>query len=88
MNKSEQGAPTHYIFRSENDYLKSRNPVRIGRVRTLPAMCQSCVEIDKRIDKFRALLRRTTDPAEIERINRQIIYLYGERLRLHRNEES
>ena len=51
-------------------------------------MCQSCVDIDKRIDTFRELLRRTTDPAEIERINRQIIHLYGERLRLHRNEES
>jgi hypothetical protein len=37
-------------------------------------MCQSCVDIDKRIDKFRALLGRTTDPAEIERINRQSSY--------------
>ena len=51
-------------------------------------MCQSCVEIDKRIDKFRALLRGTTDHAEIEHINREIIDLYGERIRLHRNEES
>jgi hypothetical protein len=51
-------------------------------------VCQSCVDIDKRIDKFRALLRKATDPAEIERINRQIIHLYGERIRLHRNEES
>jgi hypothetical protein len=51
-------------------------------------MCQSCVDIDKSIDKLRALLGRTTDPAELERINRQIIHLYGERLRLHRNEES
>ena len=51
-------------------------------------MCQSCVDIDKRIDTFRELLRRTTDPAEIERINRQIIHLYGERVRLHRNQES
>ena len=30
----------------------------------------------------------TTDHAEIERINREIIDLYGERIRLHRNEES
>lgn len=51
-------------------------------------MCQSCVDIDKRIEKFRKSLRRTTDPAEIERIDRQIIHLYGERIRLHRNEES
>jgi hypothetical protein len=51
-------------------------------------MCQSCVDIDKRLDKFRALLRKGTDPAEVERINRQIIHLYGERIRLHRNEES
>lgn len=51
-------------------------------------MCQSCVDIDKRLEKFRALLHRTTGPAEIERINRQIIHLYGERIRLHLNEES
>jgi hypothetical protein len=51
-------------------------------------VCQSCIDIDNRIDKFRALLHKATDPAEIERINRQIIDLYGERLRLHRNEES
>ena len=68
--------------------LKPRNTVRVGRVRMLLAMCQSCVDIDKRIGMIRALLRRTTDPAEVERINRQIIDLYGERLRLHRNEDS
>jgi hypothetical protein len=51
-------------------------------------MCQSCIEIDKRIDKSRATLRRTTDPDDIERTNRQIIQLYGDRVRLHLNEES
>jgi hypothetical protein len=50
-------------------------------------MCQSCVEIDQQVDGHRKLLRSTTDPAEIERINRLIAKLYGDRLRLHKNPE-
>jgi len=41
-------------------------------------MCQSCIEIDKRIERHRDLLRSTTDPAEIERINRLIEKLYAD----------
>ena len=50
-------------------------------------MCQSCVEIDEQIELHRELLRSTTDPAEIARINRLIAKLYGDRLRLHKNRE-
>jgi hypothetical protein len=50
-------------------------------------MCQSCVGIDKRVERHRELLRSTTDPAEIERINRLIANLYADRLRLHQNPE-
>jgi hypothetical protein len=50
-------------------------------------MCQSCVEIDEQIEPHHELLRSTTDPAEIERINRLIAKLYGDRLRLHKNPE-
>lgn len=51
-------------------------------------MCESCVEIDKRIEKQRRALRRVTDPAEIERTNRLILQLYADRVRLHRNVEN
>jgi hypothetical protein len=50
-------------------------------------MCQSCLEIDKQIDRHPALLRWTTDSAEIERINRLIAKLYADRARLHQNLE-
>jgi hypothetical protein len=50
-------------------------------------MCQSCVEIDKRVERLRELLRSTTDPAEIERIKRLIAALYMDRVRLHQNPE-
>jgi hypothetical protein len=50
-------------------------------------MCQSCVEIDKRVERHRELLRSTTDPAEIERINRLIAQLYRDRVLLHQNPE-
>jgi hypothetical protein len=50
-------------------------------------MCQSCVEIDKRIERYRELLRSTTDRAEIERINRLIAELYRDRVLLHQNPE-
>ena len=50
-------------------------------------MCQSCVEIDERVERHRELLRSTTDPAEIERINRLIAKLYVDRVRLHQNPE-
>jgi|HubBroStandDraft_1064217.scaffolds.fasta_scaffold895988_1 hypothetical protein len=51
-------------------------------------MCQSCIDIDKRIDQFRQLVRSTTDPLEIERINRLIAELYGERVRSHQNPQK
>jgi hypothetical protein len=46
-------------------------------------VCQSCVDIDKRIDQLRQLVRSTTDPLEVERINRLIAELYRERVRSH-----
>jgi phosphoglycerate-specific signal transduction histidine kinase len=50
-------------------------------------MCQSCVEIDKRIEQYRESQRSTADPAEIERINRLIAQLYRDRVLLHQNPE-
>jgi hypothetical protein len=50
-------------------------------------MCQSCVEIDKRIEQYRELQRSTTDTAEIKRINRLIAELYADRVRLHKYPE-
>jgi hypothetical protein len=54
-------------------------------------MCQSCLDIDKRIERYRALLRSVTDPWEIERINRLITELYRDRVwlhQLHRNPDD
>jgi len=51
-------------------------------------MCQSCVDIDKRVERYRELLRSTTDPAEVERIHRLIAKLYADRVLRHRNEEQ
>ena len=48
-------------------------------------VCQSCVDIDNRIEQQRKLLHSTTDPAEVERIYRLIAQLYGDRVRLHQN---
>jgi hypothetical protein len=50
-------------------------------------MCQSCVEIDKKVERQIELLRSTTDPAEIERIKRLIAELYADRVRLHQSPE-
>jgi len=51
-------------------------------------MCQSCLEIDKRVERHLELLRSTTDPAEIERIKRLISELYSDRARLHQSPEK
>jgi hypothetical protein len=51
-------------------------------------MCQSCLEIDKRVEQHLKLLRLTTDPAEIERTERLISELYADRVRLHQNQEQ
>jgi hypothetical protein len=48
-------------------------------------MCQSCIDIDKRIDQYRQSLRSTTDSLERGRINRLITELYADRVRLHQN---
>jgi hypothetical protein len=50
-------------------------------------MCQSCVDIDKRVGRHLELLRATSDPTEIERIKRLIAQLYADRVRLHQNPE-
>ena len=50
-------------------------------------MCQSCIEIDKRIEQYRESQRSTADTAEIERINRVIGKLYSDRVLLHQNPE-
>jgi hypothetical protein len=50
--------------------------------------CQSCLEIDKRVEQHLKLLRLTTDPAEIERTERLISELYADRVRLHQNQEQ
>jgi len=57
-------------------------PVKKGR-----SMCESCVEIDARIDLHRKSMRSMTDPSEIERLNRLIAQLYADRVRLHKNPE-
>ena len=54
----------------------------------MQVMCQSCAEIDKRVEQRLELLRSTTDPAEIERIKRLISELYADRVRLHQNPDS
>jgi hypothetical protein len=51
-------------------------------------MCQSCLEIDKRVERYRQLQRSTADPVEVERINLLIARLYAERVRLHQNPEK
>jgi hypothetical protein len=51
-------------------------------------MCESCLEIDKKIAEYRESLRPVTDKTEIERINRLIYELYGERVRKHQNPEK
>jgi hypothetical protein len=50
-------------------------------------MCRSCAEIDKRIERFRELLREAPDPAEVERIKRMIAELYRDRVLRHQNPE-
>jgi hypothetical protein len=50
-------------------------------------MCQLCLQIDERVERCRQLLRSTTDPLEVECINRLIEHFYADRARLHRNPE-
>jgi len=62
-------------------------PLACRRLSSTGGMCQSCVEIDKQVEKYRELLRSTRDQEEIERISRMIAKLYGDRVLLHRNPE-
>lgn len=50
-------------------------------------MGQSCIDIDKQIEEHRKHLKAMTDQAEVDRINRLIFELYGERVRSHINPE-
>lgn len=51
-------------------------------------MCQSCVDIDRQINKHRKQLDSVTDQEEIERIERLIRRLYGDRVRMHQNPQK
>ena len=48
-------------------------------------MCESCIEIDRRIEQYRQLLPLAILPSEREIIDRLIERLRGERTRLHEN---
>jgi hypothetical protein len=65
-----------------------RGPIDESKEMGCWLMCQSCVEIDKKVDEHRELLRSVTDAAEIERINLLIRQLYADRIRLHQNPEE
>jgi hypothetical protein len=51
-------------------------------------MCQSCVDIDRQINKYRKQLGSVTDQEEIEHIERLIHQLYADRVRMHQNPEK
>jgi hypothetical protein len=48
-------------------------------------MCESCIEIDKRVERLQQSLRSTEDASKIESINLTIAQLYQDRVRLHQN---
>jgi hypothetical protein len=48
-------------------------------------MCESCLEINKRIEQYRQLLPSSLHPSEREHINRVVGTLQRERVRLHEN---
>jgi hypothetical protein len=50
--------------------------------------CQSCIEFDKQIEKYRLLLVSASDPAEIDRMKQVIGELYADRVRLYRTPKS
>jgi hypothetical protein len=88
-----------FVFSFEHLAAGGKNNDIMGLARTIPGigeppesrklgvqvMCQSCEDINKRVERHRELLRSTTDPAEIERIKRLISELYADRVRLHQN---
>jgi hypothetical protein len=51
-------------------------------------MCQSCLDIDKLVERLREQLRPIADPAERERTTQVIAQLYADRVRLHQNPEK
>jgi hypothetical protein len=53
-----------------------------------PTVCQSCIDIDKRVEQLRQSSRSTSDLLEIERINLAIAELYRERVRSHQNPQK
>ena len=50
-------------------------------------MCQSCIDIDKKVDEQRRALSVATESNEIKRVDKLIAQLYAERVRLHQNPE-
>jgi hypothetical protein len=52
------------------------------------SVCESCVEIDRRIEQYRQLLPLTLHPSEREHIDRLIAELYRDRVRLHKNPQK
>ena len=73
------------MLRLADDYDKLAD--RAARRGRTDCMCQSCVEIDKKVEHYHELLRSTRDQEEIELIGRMIAKLYDDRVLLHRNPE-
>jgi regulator of sirC expression with transglutaminase-like and TPR domain len=51
-------------------------------------MCQSCVDMDKLVERLREQLQSIADPAERERAARLIAELYADRVRFHQNPDT
>jgi hypothetical protein len=77
----------HIVVAPRPNYSRDWRASRVAHL-GMQVMCQSCVDINKRVERHRELLRSTTDPAEIERIKRLIARLYADRVRLHQNPEN
>jgi hypothetical protein len=48
-------------------------------------MCQSCVDIDKLVERLREQMRSIADPGERDLITQLVSELYADRVRLHQN---
>ena len=51
-------------------------------------MCEKCVEIDKRIERYRRLLSGVGDQVTVERFEKAIAELEAEKIALHPDQEQ
>lgn len=71
------------IFAAAPSYIKQRPMMAASRADAKPEMCDKCVKLDDKIERYQYLSSQTTDPPTLDGIKKLIADLQAQKTALH-----